>query len=104
MEAACAETKENACEFADKFARYYMDNYQVIWAVHEKGHGKSRFHVHLILNSVSYVNGKMFHGDIGEINAYSKYVSKLTKRKVWFEFERKTSDIYSTAETNGLNK
>lgn len=69
-----------------------------------KEHGKSHFHVHLILNSVSYVNGKMFHGDIGEINAYSKYVSKLTKKKVWFEFERKTSDIYSTAETNGLNK
>lgn len=87
----CAETKEKACEFADKFARFYMDKYQVIWAVHEKERGTSRFHVHLILNSVSYVNGKMFHGDIGEMNAYSKYISKLTKRKVWFEFERKTS-------------
>ena len=29
----CAETKEKACEFANKFARYYMDKYQVIWAV-----------------------------------------------------------------------
>ncbi|MBR3447785.1 MAG: relaxase/mobilization nuclease domain-containing protein [Oscillospiraceae bacterium] len=87
----CAETKEKACEFANKFARYYMDKYQVIWAVHEKERGASRFHVHLILNSVSYVNGKMFHGDIGEMHAYNKYISKLTKRKVWFVFEGKTS-------------
>lgn len=85
----CADTVEKACELADKFARYYMDRYQVIWAVHGKERGKSEFHVHLILNSVSYVNGKMFHGDIGEMHAYSRYISKHTKRKVRFEFERK---------------
>lgn len=85
----CTETKEKACEFADKFARYYMDQYQVLWAVHQKERDKSHFHVHLILNSVSYVNGKMFHGDIGEMNAYCKYVAKLTTRKVWLAFEGK---------------
>ncbi|MBR3044897.1 MAG: relaxase/mobilization nuclease domain-containing protein [Oscillospiraceae bacterium] len=96
----CAQAAEKACEYADKFARYFKNKYQVIWAVHEKKRGVSRFHVHLIINSVSYVNGKMFHGDIGEMNAYSKYISKLTNQKVRFEFELKTSNGYSVAETS----
>ena len=87
----CAQTIEKACEYADEFARYYKNKYQVIWAVHEKERGASRFHVHLIINSVSYVNGKMFHGDLSEMNAYSRYISKLTKQKVRYEFERKSS-------------
>ena len=87
----CTDTKEKVCEYADQFARYFKDKYQILWAVHEKGRGASEFHVHLILNSVSNVNGKMFHGDIGEINAYSKYISKITKRCVRSLFELKTS-------------
>ena len=85
----CAKTKEKACEFADKFARYYMDWYQVIWAVHGKERGSSNLHIHMILKSVSYVNGKMFHGDVGEMKKYCNFVAKATQRKTFLEFENK---------------
>lgn len=87
----CAQTKEKACEFAEKFARYYKNDYQVLWALHGKERGSSKYHIHMILNSVSYVNGKMFHGDVGEMKKYCNFIAKTTHRKTYLEFERKTS-------------
>ena len=52
--------------YARKIAEYYKSRYQILYAIHQElrytksGYGKSWFHVHIVMNSVSFVDGKMF--------------------------------------------
>ena len=70
-------------KYAYRFAKYFGNRFQVCYALHFKiacddnGVVKSFYHLHMILNSVSYVDGKMFSDGKDSINKFMEYVSKI---------------------------
>ena len=70
-------------------ADYFANRYQIIWCVHEKHMSKkysvvsSLYHAHFIMNSVSYVDGRMFCGDYAEIYTFLDYIKSVTHDKSW---------------------
>ncbi len=82
-----------AVELGLAIAGYFTSNYQVLWCVHHKIHGDSHFHIHYVLNSVSYVDGRMFHCGIPELSAFQAFVRSVTGCRVWGEFANKDGDM-----------
>ena len=80
---------ERAKSVTRMIADYFADKYQIIWCVHEKHMSKkyggvsSLYHAHFIMNSVSYVDGRMFCGDYAEIYAFLDYIKSVTHDKSW---------------------
>ena len=70
-------------------ADYFADRYQIVWGVHEKRMSKryggvsSMYHAHFVMNSVSYIDGKMFRGDYSEIYAFLEHIKRMTNDKSW---------------------
>lgn len=68
-------------------ASYFSDKFQVVWCIHKKlcskkyGGCASVYHAHFVMNSVSYINGKMFGGSNSEIYAFLEYIKKVTGDK-----------------------
>ena len=83
-------SKEQACALSCKLASYYKNDYQVLYCTHSKDRGCSGYHTHMIINSVSYRDGKMFISSIENMNQFCKYVSEVTGRKVKLYFEKNT--------------
>lgn len=76
---------KTALYFANRIAQYY-GNYQCVYSVHEKavyynGRIKSLYHVHFIMNSVSFTDGRMFSQSKGEIGQFKKYIEQVTRDK-----------------------
>lgn len=53
-------------------ARYYANQYQIIYAVHED---TDNYHVHFVMNTVSFVTGKKYRGDKADYYSFQKYLS-----------------------------
>lgn len=74
---------------ARSIASYYADQYQVAWCVHMKGQKRrsgqcaSLFHAHIILNSVSYIDGRMFAENHSDMNAFLAFLKDVTHDKRW---------------------
>lgn len=66
-----------------QIAYYFKDRYQFIWCVHHKKekkngkHSASLFHAHIMINSVSYADGKMYSGNMSEIYKFREHIKKL---------------------------
>lgn len=76
-------------KYARKIAEYYKSRYQILYAIHQElrytksGFGKSWFHVHIVMNSVSFVDGKMFADNKKDIGGFMEYISKVTGDEWW---------------------
>ena len=98
---------ERAKSVTRSIADYFADKYQIIWCVHEKRMSKkyggisSMYHAHFIMNSVSYVDGKMFCGDYAEIYAFLDYIKRVTGDISWMV--KYGSDKDKTYEVNENN-
>ncbi|MGM9618287.1 MAG: relaxase/mobilization nuclease domain-containing protein [Oscillospiraceae bacterium] len=55
---------------------YYANRYQIVFAVH----CGARPHLHIVMNTVSYVDGKKFSGNRTEYYHYEKYVRDVARR------------------------
>lgn len=70
-------------------ASYFSDRYQIVYGIHRKPCSKkyggcaSIYHAHFIMNSVSYMDGKMFSGNRTEIYAFLDYIKRVTGDKSW---------------------
>lgn len=70
-------------------ASYFSDKFQIVWCIHKKPYSKkyggcaSVYHAHFVMNSVSYINGKMFGGSNSEIYAFLDHIKKVTGDKSW---------------------
>ncbi len=66
-----------------KIANYYKDQYQIVCGIHrtprftKNGFEKSSIHAHFIINSVSFINGKMYAENKKEQNEFIKYVNEV---------------------------
>lgn len=79
---------KTAISFSRTIALFFFDAYQTLWAVHEKKRSNSIFHAHIIVNSVSYRNGKMFHSGRKEMDIFKEYISEMTGQKCDMHFEK----------------
>ena len=77
------KTEEQACALTYRLASYYKNDYQVLFCTHEKDRSCSRYcyHMHMMINSVSYRDGKMFISSIENMNQFCDYVTEITGRK-----------------------
>lgn len=70
-------------------ASYFSDRYQLVYCIHRKPCNKknggctSIYHAHFIMNSVSYIDGKMFSGNRTEIYDFLEYIKRVTGDKSW---------------------
>lgn len=79
----CSVTNENtAMQRAYVIADYFKHDYQVIWGIHHKPHGESLFHVHFLVNSVNYHNGRMIDTYKPEVRKFAEYVHKIQHCRV----------------------
>lgn len=85
----CVDTVLDAIELSRKIVSYYTPQYQILWFVHRKDHGCSSYHMHMIINSVSYIDGRMFDSGIEKMNRFRNYVSELIGRKISLSFENR---------------
>lgn len=72
-------------ENAKLIARYFAPGYQIFWAIHKADSASiynagSCRHIHFVMNSVSFADGKKFHQTQGELQAFKKYVDKIVSR------------------------
>lgn len=80
---------ERAKSVTRMIADYFADKYQIIWCVHEKHMAKkyggvsSMYHAHFVMNSVSYVDGRMLGGSRSEIYTFLDYVKRVTRDMSW---------------------
>ena len=80
---------ERAKSVTRSIAEYFADRYQIVWCVHEKrmsrkyGSVSSMYHAHFVMNSVSYIDGKMFSGNYSEIYSFLEYIKCVTNDKSW---------------------
>ena len=78
-----------AAEYGRKCAMYFAGKFQLLYCTHLKDTLCGSLHTHIIINSVSYVNGQMIVTGWEEMNAYCQYVAQVTGQKCWFYFDNK---------------
>lgn len=59
-----------------KIAEYFGDCYQVVFGVHEDS---ARLHIHLIINTVSYIDGKMYSKGPNEAKELEQYINGIVR-------------------------
>lgn len=76
-------------KYAYKIAEYYKSRYQILYAIHNElrltnsGYAKSFFHVHIVMNSVSFADGKMFADNKKDIGRFMEHISEVTGDEWW---------------------
>lgn len=77
-------TAAYADKLARKIAKYYADRYQLVYAVHTKertnddGYEKNIQHVHMVMNSVSFMDGSEYPDNGKEGKKFAKHIEKVT--------------------------
>lgn len=80
---------EQAKALSRVIASFFAERYQIIWCVHHKpmsskyGGVSSMYHAHFVMNSVSYVDGRMYRGDYAETYRFLDYIKRITKDPSW---------------------
>lgn len=80
------EHTERICR---SIADFFSNRYQIVWCIHEKrtsgrnGGIASVYHAHFVMNSVSYVDGKMFGGSYAETYSFLEHIKRMTKDMSW---------------------
>lgn len=84
---------ETAASYGQKCAEYFASDYQVKYSTHNKDTGCSSYHTHLIINSVSYMDGHMFNSGYDTMNQYCNYVADVTGQKTQLYFKNKANEL-----------
>ena len=65
-----------AFQIAYRIAKYLGREYQTVFSVHED---TSQLHIHIVINSVSYIDGHRYRGTREEFYALRKYIDNILK-------------------------
>lgn len=80
-----------AAVYGNSIARMFADRYQVLYCTHQyDDEYYNWYHTHLIVNSVSYVNGAMMETGYREMNQFCKQLSGLLNEPCTFIFKNKS--------------
>ena len=69
-------TLEAVNQIAQKAIAYYGSAYQIIYAVHEDA---DHLHIHLVMNSVSYLDGMKYCGDRNDYYGFINYMKDVLR-------------------------
>ncbi len=83
---------KTAADYTKDIAKYFHQRYQTLHCTHKADHDCSWFHGHILVNSVSFVDGKMLSTDFKAIDDFSKWVEYITQTKSYVEFWDKEKD------------
>jgi len=89
---------DRAESLSRSIAMYFSDKYQLIWCIHKETRSKkyggyaSVYHAHFIMNSVSYIDGRMFSGNRSEICAFLNHIKRVTGDNSWIVTYGKDDD------------
>lgn len=65
---------DEAFEYGYKIARYYADRFQIVFGVH---HDTLHIHIHFAVNTVSYIDGRMYSGSWGNYAELRDFIQDL---------------------------
>lgn len=72
---------QEAFEIAEEIITYYTDNFQVVYGVHEDKNENydinKNYHIHLVINSVNYNTGKIFHEGPPDNIKFQEYIRNI---------------------------
>ncbi len=80
---------EEALRVAYQIAGYYGDRYQIIFGVHHSdrensyGQSTSYYHIHMVMNSVSFVDGKMYADNRADTGKFLEHIKQVTRDSHW---------------------
>lgn len=80
---------DTAAMYGNQCAQYFANRFQVLYCTHAKDFHCGSFHTHIIINSVSYINGQMIQTGFDEMKVYCDFVTQITGQKSWFYFDNK---------------
>ena len=69
---------ETACKYTEQIVDYFKDQYQIITSVHREEQGNSLYHSHIIMNSVDYNTGKLYHSGMTELAGFARHIHSVT--------------------------
>ena len=69
---------ETACVYTDQIAGFFKNHYQMITAVHQEDQKNSLYHAHIVMNTVNYNNGKLYHSGIAELQKLAMHIRNVT--------------------------
>lgn len=85
------KTLEQATKYGDAIARMFADRFQVMYCTHNYDDYCNWYHTHIIVNSVSYINGAMIETGYDEMRCFCNKVSNLLGEYCQFYFDNKSS-------------
>lgn len=69
---------ETACIYTKQIADFFRHDYQLETAVHMENQGGSQYHAHIVMNSINYNNGRLYHSGISELQQFARYIYNIT--------------------------
>ncbi len=72
-------TADMARQIAYEIARFYMGRYQICFGVHLD---KENIHIHFVMNSESYVDGKLYSGALRDLFELKQHVKNVLNRNI----------------------
>ncbi len=81
------DNAETASEYTKNIADYFKNDYQMVTAIHQENQGNSKYHAHIVMNSVNYNNGKLYHSGIGELKQFAMHIHDVTDNYCKIEFK-----------------
>ncbi len=78
-----------AARFGQQCANFFSSRFQVLYCTHKKDFHCGHFHTHIIINSVSFINGQMIQTGYNEMKSYCDFITQVTGQKSWFYFDNK---------------
>lgn len=64
--------------YAIKIGSFFKCRHQILWCVHRKERRNSHYHLHMIVNSVSFVDGKLYDSSPDNLCDFCKWIENVT--------------------------
>ena len=80
---------EAAVKAGYRIADFFRNEYQLLFGVHEqtmenrRGKPRSYYHIHIVINPVSFVNGKMYANDWTDVTQFIQHLQQATGDYQW---------------------
>lgn len=68
---------QTALYIAYGIAQYYSNRYQICFGVHQS---TDNLHIHFVMNTVSFIDGRMYSGAFRELEQFKTHVSEVINR------------------------
>ncbi len=81
---------DTACEYVQKAAAFYEEDYQTLYCAHEKDHECKSYHGHILVNPVNIHDGKMLNTGHDQMDAFRNHVSDITGNENRLIYKRRT--------------